>query len=130
MKTDICTVFIISHLFILKIGNVSDRSCGENKKNTFFIYLENLLAYQIMWNNILEPCRPQMTILRMRIACWVPKATHTHTPTTCNTHCFPTTTTVARTHLNVTIYVHCLSCFSVVLCVHVSTQTIYVYVYT
>ena len=25
-----------------------------------------------------EPDRPQMTILRMRIACWIPKATRTH----------------------------------------------------
>ena len=26
-----------------------------------------------MWNNIVEPGRPQMTIWRMRIACWIPK---------------------------------------------------------
>jgi len=31
-----------------------------------------------MWKNIVEPGRPQMTIWRMRIACWVPKATSTH----------------------------------------------------
>ena len=28
--------------------------------------------------NCLEPDRPQMTIWRLRIACWVPKATNTH----------------------------------------------------
>jgi hypothetical protein len=28
----------------------------------------------------------------------------------CNTYCFSTTTMVARTRLNVTLYVHCLSC--------------------
>jgi hypothetical protein len=32
--------------------------------------------------------------------------------TICNTYCFSTTTTVARTRLSVTLYVHRLSCFS------------------
>jgi hypothetical protein len=31
-----------------------------------------------MWKNIVERGRPQMAIWRMRIACWIPKATNTH----------------------------------------------------
>jgi hypothetical protein len=31
-----------------------------------------------MWKNIVERGRPQMTIWRMRTACWIPKATDTH----------------------------------------------------
>jgi hypothetical protein len=31
-----------------------------------------------MWKNFVEPDRPQMTIWRMRIACWMPNATNTH----------------------------------------------------
>jgi hypothetical protein len=31
-----------------------------------------------MWKNIVEPDRAQMTIWRMRIECWIPKATNTH----------------------------------------------------
>jgi hypothetical protein len=31
-----------------------------------------------MWENIVEPDTPQMTVWRMRIACWIPKATNTH----------------------------------------------------
>jgi len=31
-----------------------------------------------MWKNIVERVMPQMTIRRMRIACWVPRATNTH----------------------------------------------------
>jgi len=31
------------------------------------------------------------------------------TPRICNTYCFPTTTMVARTRLNATLYLHCLS---------------------
>jgi len=34
-----------------------------------------------MWTNVVEPGRPQMIIWRMRIACWILKATHTHTHT-------------------------------------------------
>jgi len=33
--------------------------------------------YEIMWKNIVQPGRPQMTIWRMRIACCVTKATNT-----------------------------------------------------
>ena len=31
-----------------------------------------------MWDNIVELGRSQMTIWCMRIACWIPKATNTH----------------------------------------------------
>ena len=43
---------------------------------TFFS--ENRTFYEIMWKNIAERGRPQMTIWRMRIACWIPKATDAH----------------------------------------------------
>jgi hypothetical protein len=31
-----------------------------------------------MWKNLVEPYRAQMTILRVRLACWLTKATDTH----------------------------------------------------
>jgi hypothetical protein len=31
-----------------------------------------------MWENIVEPDRPQMKIWRVRIACWITKATDIH----------------------------------------------------
>ena len=43
---------------------------------TFFF--ENHAVYEIMCKNGVEQDRPQMTIWRMRIACWVTKATNTH----------------------------------------------------
>jgi hypothetical protein len=55
-----------------------------------------------------DPDRPQMKIWRMRITCWIPKATNTHS-TICNTHCFSTATMVAEIRLTVTLHVHCLS---------------------
>ena len=39
----------------------------------FFV---NCSICKIMWKNIVEPDRPQMTIWRMRIACWISKATN------------------------------------------------------
>jgi hypothetical protein len=35
-------------------------------------------VYEIMWKDIVELDKPQMTIWRMRIACWIAKATNTH----------------------------------------------------
>jgi len=59
--------------------NVSDRICKENQ-NTHFIFnfSENRAVFEIMWKNIAEPGKSQMTIWRMRIEFWTPKATNTH----------------------------------------------------
>jgi len=39
---------------------------------------ENRTVYEIMWKNTVQADRPQMTTWRMRIACWISKATNTH----------------------------------------------------
>jgi len=52
------------------------------KKNILcfqYFFFENRTFYVIMWKNIVERGRPQMTIWFMRIACWIPRATNTHT---------------------------------------------------
>ena len=46
-------------------------------------FAENRAVYEIMWKNVVESERPQMTIWRMRISRKVPKATHTHTHSDC-----------------------------------------------
>jgi hypothetical protein len=46
----------------------------------------------------------------MRIACWITKGTNTLR--ICITYWFSTATIVEGTHLNVTLYVHCLSWFA------------------
>jgi hypothetical protein len=38
----------------------------------------NRAVYDTMWNNLVGPERPQMTIWRMRITCWIAKATNTY----------------------------------------------------
>ena len=52
--------------------------------------------------------RPPMTIWRMRISRWIPKALGI-----CNIYCFSTVKMVARTRLYFTLLIHCLSCSSV-----------------
>ena len=39
--------------------------------------IENPAGHGIMLKNVVKSGRPQMTIWRMRIACWIPKATNT-----------------------------------------------------
>ena len=41
-------------------------------------FYENRAVYEIMWKNIVERGRPQMAIWRMHVACWISKATDTH----------------------------------------------------
>jgi hypothetical protein len=60
---------------ILRIKNFLDKSYRENQ-NTRFIgsnSFKNLAVYKKMWQNIVEAGRTQMTMGRMRIACWVPE---------------------------------------------------------
>ena len=57
------------------------------------------------------PDRLQITIRRMRIECWISKATNTHAQYVI-LMAFPLKTMVARTHLSITLYVHCLSCYT------------------
>jgi len=42
-------------------------------------FFENHAIYAIMWKNIVERGRPQMTIWYMHIAYWITKGTNTHT---------------------------------------------------
>ena len=74
--------FIIFCSFRLRMRNVSDKSCRKNQ-NTFcvqqpFFFSENRAVCEKIWKNIVERGRLQMTIWRMRIACWTTKATNTH----------------------------------------------------
>ena len=54
----------------------------ENQNTRFmfnnFFPPENRAVYEKMWKNMVERGRQQVTIRRMQIACWIPKATDTH----------------------------------------------------
>jgi len=64
--------FIISHSFLLRVRNISDKRYRENQ-NTYLefdnFFLKKLVLYDIIWKNIVEPGRPQMTIWCMCLAC-------------------------------------------------------------
>ena len=81
LHEDQCTFFIISRSVILRMRNVSGKICRENKTHILYLILffpQNRAVYEIIWRNILQPDRPQMTILRRHIVRWVPTATDTH----------------------------------------------------
>ena len=42
------------------------------------LFFENRADYEIMRENIVETGRPQITIWRIRIACWITNTTNTH----------------------------------------------------
>jgi hypothetical protein len=91
---------------LLIMRNVSDKKKIKTHILGSTTFLENRAVYEIMWKNIVQPDRPQMTIWRMRIACRITKATDT----IFNTYCFSTATVVTRTHLNLTLCVKYIAC--------------------
>ena len=73
-----------------------------------FFFFENRSFYEVMWKSIAEPCRLQMAIRRMRIACWIPRSTNTHLEYVI-LNAFPQQQWFARTRLTVKLYIRCLS---------------------
>ena len=90
-----------------------NQSCKENQNIFYFFFIflfffspKNSCPYKMIWKSVVQPDIPKTTIWRMRIGCWTPTATHA--VTICNAYCSSTAKMVARTCLNVTLYVHCL----------------------
>jgi hypothetical protein len=84
LHEDQYTFLIISRSILLRRRNVSDKSFRENQ-NTYFVFnnfflffFQNRSVSEIMWKIVVERGRLRMTIWRMRIACWITKATNTH----------------------------------------------------
>jgi len=74
-------LLIISRSFLLRMGNISNNSCGENQNRHFVLsnfFFENRAVYEKTWKNIVEWDRPQKKMWRMRVACWIPKTTKKH----------------------------------------------------
>ena len=83
LHEDQYTFFIRAVSVLLRIRILSDRFVKKIKTHIlcpvkFFFSFENRAVHEIMWKNFVERGRPQMTIWRIRIACWIPKATDTH----------------------------------------------------
>jgi hypothetical protein len=71
---ELCTFMIISRWILLGMRDVSNKSCRENQ-NTHFM-LNNFFFRKScrLWDNV----EKYGTIWRMRFACWIIKATGTH----------------------------------------------------
>jgi len=63
LHEDVCTFMIILRQIFLRMRNVSDKSCRENQNTQvmFSNFVLNLAVCEVMWKNIIEPDRPQIT---------------------------------------------------------------------
>jgi len=70
----------MSRSVLLRMRNVSDKSCREKSKHILcsITFFENLAVNEIMWENIIQSSRPQMTIWHKLIEFWIPTATNKH----------------------------------------------------
>jgi len=63
--------------------NISDKTVEEIKthvsRSVTLFFLRKSCLYETMWKNTVEPDRSQIKIWRVRVACWIAKATHKHT---------------------------------------------------
>jgi len=71
------TYLIISRSFLRTMRNISGIIIEKFKTHILRLVFLNRVIYEIMWKNVVEPDRPQITIWRMPISRWVPKATNT-----------------------------------------------------
>ena len=70
MKTDIHLWQYLARFFLECFRQKLYRKSNHTFCVKTFLY-ENLAVYEIMWKNIVWPDRPQISIWRMRIACWI-----------------------------------------------------------
>jgi hypothetical protein len=71
----------VTRRIILRKRNYQTKFVEKTKTHilrSILYFSENCAVFEIMWENMVKPGRPQMTIWRSRIACWIPKATDTH----------------------------------------------------
>ena len=99
-----------------RMRNVSDKIVQKIKTqfHVHQLFSENPAVYVIMWKNVTEPGRPDMAI-KYGFA----NQGYTHTFIMFNTQCFPKVTADNRKHLSITLYVHCLCrWYILILCCH------------
>ena len=98
--------------------NIPDKIYREiQNTNLMFLNFSFSKTYvcEIMWENIVERGRPQMTIWRMRIACWIPISTNIHSQYVIFVD-FPLQQWL-HGHISIFIYTY-IACLEVCLSVH------------
>jgi hypothetical protein len=102
---------IIYRVSLLRMRNFSDKSCADDQNThlMFSIFFnENRTVYELLWKITGERSKPQMTIWRIRFACWINKATDIHSKYVILI-AFPRQKMVERTLHNVTTTLPTLS---------------------
>jgi hypothetical protein len=79
---NLCTFVIIFRWILLRMRNVSDKICTENQ-NIHFMFNNIFPKIVLLWDNVEKHGRPRQAtddniIRRIRFACWITKATDTH----------------------------------------------------
>jgi hypothetical protein len=74
---------IISLSFLLRMRDVADKVVKKKIRthilySVTFFFLPKIVPFMRCGKNIVEPGSPQLTIWHMRFACWITKATNTH----------------------------------------------------
>jgi hypothetical protein len=107
---------IISRWMLLRLRNVSDKSCRENQ-NTHFMFNNSPPPPKScrLWDNVEKYCTARQVtgdniIRRMRFACWITKATDTHSESLIFT-AFPRQQWLRERASNLMLCGHCLSCW-------------------
>ena len=89
---DVFTFVIISRWILLWMRNVLDKSCRENE-NTYFMFNNRFFRKSCrLWDNVEKyggdwGATNDVTIWRIRVACWINKATCTPARTHARTQC-------------------------------------------
>jgi len=113
LHEDRYTFLIISRSILLRMRNVSDKSCRENQTTHFVFsnfFFENRVVSEIMWKNTVQRARPQMAIRRRRTACWITKDIDTHSEYVILI-AFPLQQCLQERASVLRLHVHCLSCY-------------------
>jgi hypothetical protein len=106
---------MISHLILLNMRNVSTKFV--HTKHTLhlqYFVSKNCAICEVMLKNNVQPDWSQITIWHTHIACWITKATDTYSEFLILI-ASPLQRWLSETHLNVTLYVSCLSCINIML---------------
>jgi hypothetical protein len=127
---------MISRWIIIWKRNVAGKRCRGNQNTFYFQFLFFPQKSCCWWDNVEQCGKARLAtdgdiIRRMRVACWITKATeththiykHTHTHTQSYTYCFSTATIVTRTRQDLNAYIRCLSFFFS--CVNSACSNIY-----
>jgi hypothetical protein len=80
LHKDQCTFWSYFAQFTIEWELLQAKVVEKIKKYIMFIlfFSRNITIYELMWKNVVELDVPQMTIWHMHIACWICKASNTH----------------------------------------------------